>query len=46
MEERNLWYLLIDEIRCAMTLAEQLKDTSLIHYAAIHVLLLNAVIGW
>ena len=42
-EERNLWYLLINELCNAIYLSKENKDSTLIQYAAKNVLLMDAV---
>ncbi|XP_064652222.1 DENN domain-containing protein 3-like isoform X2 [Lineus longissimus] len=43
-EERNQWYLLIEEMRSGLVIADELKDPGIIQQAALNVLLLDAVI--
>jgi hypothetical protein len=44
-DERNLWYLLLNELRVAIFLSEDLKDVSIIQIAAKNSLLLSALIA-
>ncbi|XP_041360445.1 DENN domain-containing protein 3-like isoform X2 [Gigantopelta aegis] len=43
-EERNCWYMLIEEMRSGKIVAEAMKDISAIHEAMLNVLLVKAVI--
>jgi hypothetical protein len=43
-EERNLWFILLNEICSAILLSEEAKDLSIVQYAAKNVIFINALI--
>ncbi|XP_035659788.1 DENN domain-containing protein 3-like isoform X2 [Branchiostoma floridae] len=43
-EERNQWFMLVQELWCGRNIAEGTKDSQVVHQAAQNVLLINAVV--